>query len=418
VSRLSGTGNAIHHATVEPLATDLDPLWSVTVLPIRTILHPTDLSEESAGAFRLACALARHYEARLVLFTVYPRPLTGAEAVDRTRPDSIDEDLLNKLRGLNPDPSIRVEYQVAEGRTVEMILVAAEKDHADLIVLGTHGRSGLRRVLMGSVAEEVCRKANCPVMTVRGAIPPIPDITPTGTPVTAELPPEIEFGVGDPSRDVAIPLGAVTLQGTLRWAGKPRGVVVFAHGSGSSRHSPRNQFVAQILTNAGFATLLLDLLTEQEGEDRGNVFDTALLAARLAGAAEWVSCEPNTAGLPVGYFGASTGSAAALMAAASHPDRVSAVVSRGGRPDLASAALPAVHAPTLLIVGGDDEPVLTWNRDALTQLRYPKELAVIPRATHLFEEPGALAQVARLALDWFILHLTTGKKPSTDAPVG
>jgi putative phosphoribosyl transferase len=187
--------------------------------------------------------------------------------------------------------------------------------------------------------------------------------------------------------------------------------VVFAHGSGSSRHSPRNRFVASVLTDAGFATLLLDLLTAEEGEDRDNVFDIALLADRLSRAAEWVTCEPEMAGLPVGFFGASTGSAAALVAAASHPGRASAVVSRGGRPDLARDELPSVKAPTLLIVGGDDEPVLTWNRDALKRLTCPKELAVVPGATHLFEEPGALEQVAELARDWFARHLTAGKKP-------
>ncbi|MBA4190472.1 MAG: phosphoribosyl transferase [Planctomycetaceae bacterium] len=213
----------------------------------------------------------------------------------------------------------------------------------------------------------------------------------------------------DPSREVVIPLGAVTLRGTLQWAGQPRGVVLFAHGSGSSRHSPRNRFVARTLVEAGFATLLLDLLTETEGEDREKVFDIALLADRLAGAAEWIAEQPETAGLPVGYFGASTGSAAALMAAAAHPDRVSAVVSRGGRPDLAWDDLPSVRAATLLIVGGDDEPVLSWNRDALDQLGCRKELIVVPGATHLFEEPGTLEQVAELARDWFERHLTAGK---------
>lgn len=161
-----------------------------------------------------------------------------------------------------------------------------------------------------------------------------------------------------------------------------------------------------MLNGAGFATLLLDLLTERESEDSEKVFDTALWADRLAGAAEWVAREPETAGLPLGYFGASTGSAAALMAAASHPHRVSAVVSRGGRTDLAWNDLPLVHVPTLLIVGEDDEPVLTWNRDTFDRLTCPKELIVIPAATHLFEEPGALEQVAECARSWFDRHLT------------
>ncbi len=217
--------------------------------------------------------------------------------------------------------------------------------------------------------------------------------------------PTIGSGVCDPVREVAIPVGPNTLQGTLRWLGKPGGVVVFAHGSGSSRHSPRNQFVAGTLVEAGFATLLVDLLTIEEGEDRAKVFDVALLANRLAAAAEWVIREPEMAGLPVGYFGASTGSAAALIAAA-HTKLVSAVVSRGGRPDLAWDDLSSVRAPTLLIVGGNDEPVLSWNRDALEQLTCPKELAVVPGATHLFEEPGALEKVAGLARDWFTRHLS------------
>lgn len=351
-----------------------------------------------------------------MVLTVFPPSITGAEEVDRNRPDNIADDLLNKLRALNTDPAIRTEYQVAEGYTAEMILIAARKEQADLIVMGTHGRSGLRRVLMGSVAEEVSRQAPCPVMTVRGAISSAPDTSaPASEPADTGSTSEIDLGISDPSREVTIPLGAVSIAGTLRWLGQPRGVIVFAHGSGSSRHSPRNQFVAQILTNAGFATLLLDLLTEQESEDRSNVFDCALLASRLAGAAEWLARQPETVGLPVGFFGASTGSAAALLAAASHPNRVAAVVSRGGRPDLAWDELPGVQAPTLLIVGGDDEPVLTWNRDALAQLQCAKDIAVVPGATHLFEEPGTLQKVADLALDWFILHLATGKKPSTKA---
>jgi len=393
------------------------------MLPIRTVLHPTDLSEESAPALQLACALARDYGARLILLTAYPQPLTEAETVDRTRPDGIANDLLAKLRRLEVDPAVQVEYQVEEGRPADMILAVAGDRHADLIVMGTHGRSGVRRAIMGSVAEAVNRRATCPVATVRG------ELTSVFEPVTALVPDEVEreavaaavsegwhvTGEDDPSREVEIPVGPVTVRGTLRWSGKPRGVVVFAHGSGSSRHSPRNQFVAQVLTRAGFATLLMDLLTEQEGEDRDKVFDCALLADRLTWAAEWLGNEPEMAGLSVGYFGASTGSAAALMAAASHPQRVSAVVSRGGRPDLAWDDLPSVHAPTLLIVGGDDEPVLSWNRDALERLNCPKELAVVPGATHLFEEPGTLERVAELARDWFTRHLPTKEKPSETA---
>ncbi len=206
-------------------------------------------------------------------------------------------------------------------------------------------------------------------------------------------------------REVTIPTGRHALGGTLNWRGSPRGVVVFAHGSGSSRHSPRNRFVADTLLRGGFATLLLDLLTEEEAGDRDNVFDIALLASRVAVAVKWVAAEPETAGLPIGLFGASTGSAAALVAAATHPELVAAVVSRGGRPDLAWDDLLAVKAPTLLIVGGDDEPVLTLNRGAFDRLACPKELAVVPGATHLFEEVGTLEQVAELARIWFDRYL-------------
>jgi dienelactone hydrolase len=190
---------------------------------------------------------------------------------------------------------------------------------------------------------------------------------------------------------------------------KACGVVLFAHGSGSSRHSPRNRFVATKLREWGLATLLIDLLTpEEEAVDAGTArlrFDIGLLAERLAGATDWLGQDPDTGGLKVGYFGASTGGGAALVAAAGRPDVVGAVVSRGGRPDLAGPALPHVQAPTLLIVGGDDEPVVAMNQEALRHLRCEKRLEIVPGATHLFEEPGALEEVARLAGQWFRDHL-------------
>jgi putative phosphoribosyl transferase len=209
---------------------------------------------------------------------------------------------------------------------------------------------------------------------------------------------------------VEVQAGRVTLQGNLTVPDGPSGVVLFAHGSGSSRHSPRNRFVAQSLNEAGLATLLLDLLTADEeaidaysGHYR---FDIDLLAQRLAGAVDWLSQDTETADLPLGCFGASTGAAAALIAAAERPNRVGAVVSRGGRPDLAGPALGRVQAPTLLIVGGNDVAVIGLNRQAHDQLRTPrKELIVVPGATHLFEEPGALEEVARLASDWFTRYL-------------
>jgi len=184
-----------------------------------------------------------------------------------------------------------------------------------------------------------------------------------------------------------------------------KGIVVFAHGSGSSRLSPRNMFVARDLQNAGFGTLLFDLLTEAEAEDRNNVFDIPLLADRLLLATNWLTERTEVGDLPVGYFGASTGAAAALVAAAQSGAEVAAIVSRGGRPDLAGEALRRVTSPTLLIVGGDDLPTLAVNRDALAQLSCEKTLEIVPGATHLFEEPGTLEAVVRLARLWFGRHL-------------
>jgi putative phosphoribosyl transferase len=183
-------------------------------------------------------------------------------------------------------------------------------------------------------------------------------------------------------------------------------VVAFAHGSGSGRFSPRNQFVARELEKEGLATLLLDLLEEAEAEDRNKVFDIELLAERLQSAADWLKQARETASLPLGYFGASTGAGAALVAAARDPAAVAAVVSRGGRPDLAGDDLSAVQAPTLLIVGGNDGVVIELSENALRLMRCPKKLVIVPGATHLFEESGTLEEVARLAKEWFLHHLS------------
>lgn len=203
--------------------------------------------------------------------------------------------------------------------------------------------------------------------------------------------------------------GPVTVDGILGLPEQPRGVVLFAHGSGSSRLSPRNNAVADVLREAGLATLLIDLLTEEEevhdartGELR---FDIPLLAERLVGATRWLQGRPETAELPTGHFGASTGAAAALVAATEMPEAVGAVVSRGGRPDLAGDALERVKAPTLLIVGGLDHPVIEMNREALERLTGEKDLRIVEGASHLFEEPGTLDEVARLARDWLVTHL-------------
>ena len=200
---------------------------------------------------------------------------------------------------------------------------------------------------------------------------------------------------------VDVRIGNIRLLGILGLPPSLAGLVLFAHGSGSGRLSPRNTLVARALQQGGYATLLLDLLEEHEAEDRRKVFDIALLADRLLGAREWLGKEPLTRGLHVGYFGASTGAGAALQAAARKPEVVAAVVSRGGRPDLAAPYLPRVTAPTLLIVGGLDTPVIEMNEQAYQQLSCAKELVIVPGATHLFEEPGTLEQVAGLALGWF-----------------
>ncbi len=210
--------------------------------------------------------------------------------------------------------------------------------------------------------------------------------------------------------DVSVTLDqGVSTDAFLALPGEPKGLVVFAHGSGSGRNSPRNRFVADALNTAGLATLLLDLLTPQEealdrrtGELR---FDIALLARRLIGATEWVRSQPALSQYRLAYFGASTGAAAALVAAAIVPGEIFAVVSRGGRPDLAGQYLARVHAPTLLIVGGNDSEVLALNRRASARMTADRQIVVVPGATHLFEEPGALEEVARLSRYWFVRHL-------------
>jgi putative phosphoribosyl transferase len=210
---------------------------------------------------------------------------------------------------------------------------------------------------------------------------------------------------------VAIPADGVQLAGDLVVPPHARGVVVFAHGSGSGRFSPRNRAVAAVLNQAALATLLLDLLTaEEEAIDlrTGHLrFDVVLLGRRVIATVDWTASDVTAKHLPVGCFGASTGAAAALIAAAERPERVGAVVSRGGRPDLAGEALPRVTAPTLLIVGGNDPDVLQLNQQALAALAGEARLEIVPAATHLFEEPGALERVAALARDWFLQHLRT-----------
>ena len=209
--------------------------------------------------------------------------------------------------------------------------------------------------------------------------------------------------------EVTVVAGPVSLPGTLTVPGEPRGLVVFAHGSGSSRHSPRNRFVAEVLQRSGLGTVLFDLLTPAEEGSRAAVFDIELLADRLLHVSRWASTHPAGRERAQGFFGASTGAAAALWAAAEPDAAVAAVVSRGGRPDLAGPRLADVRAPTLLLVGGRDDVVLDLNRQAQARLRCENRLDVIPGATHLFEEPGALEQVAERARDWFVSHLRSSR---------
>jgi putative phosphoribosyl transferase len=216
-------------------------------------------------------------------------------------------------------------------------------------------------------------------------------------------------------QEVAIQSGRVRLEGQLGIPLSPLGMVIFAHGSGSGRFSPRNNFVARYLQQGRVATLLVDLLTPDEAEDRRKVFDIDLLADRVLSAKAWLEQDKRSKGLGIGYFGASTGAGAALQAAARDPSTIQAVVSRGGRPDLAEAHLPSVTAPTLLIVGGDDEPVIEMNRAAYRLLACPKRLVIVPGASHLFEEPGTLEQVAEHALAWFQQHFHPAAQGSTGA---
>ena len=217
------------------------------------------------------------------------------------------------------------------------------------------------------------------------------------------------------SYSVSIPIRGIYLNGDLVVPPLAEGIVLFAHGSGSSRFSPRNRAVATELNAAGFATLLLDLLTPSEERwDAASAalrFDVHLLARRLTAATDWLASRSETADLGIGYFGASTGAAAALIAAAHRQDIIRAIVSRGGRPDLAGPLLEKVPAPTLLIVGGDDAPVIEFNREAYHRLRGVKELRIIPKATHLFEEPGALEEVTRLARGWYRRYLPAAVPP-------
>jgi len=307
-----------------------------------------------------------------------------------------------------------VDDGLATGGTARAGLRAVRAHHPRRVVLAVPvGAPATVAALRDEADDVVCVLQPDPMWAV-GAW--YEDFSQTGDDELIEL---LAGSAGDPpssptsAREVRISIGANDeIVGDLRVPGPASGLVVFAHGSGSSRHSPRNRDVAAALNDRGLATLLLDLLTPGEALNRANVFDIPLLAERLVAATNWASTEPAVAKLPVGYFGASTGAGAALWAAAELGDRVRAVVSRGGRPDLATARLADVRAPVLLIVGGRDEVVLELNRDAQHRLRAHSELSIVPGATHLFEEHGALEEVSRLAAAWFEHHLARPTGPS------
>ncbi|MGY1682602.1 phosphoribosyltransferase family protein [Geodermatophilus sp. SYSU D01176] len=303
--------------------------------------------------------------------------------------------------------AVVVDDGVATGATARAACAVARAHGAERVVLAVPvGSPHALREIAPVVDEVVCLESPQRFAAVGQAYE---DFRPTEDEEVLELlrrPAPAPPGEGATPRDddVLADVGPAGLPGHLTVPGHAGGLVVFAHGSGSGRHSPRNRAVAEVLRCAGMATLLVDLLTPEEEAARGPVFDIELLAGRLAAVARWATAEPSCAGLPLGFFGASTGAAAALVAAA-RDEAVRAVVSRGGRPDLAGAALADVRAPTLLVVGGRDQQVLELNREAQARLRCPNRLAVVPGASHLFEEPGTLRAAAELARDWFATHL-------------
>ncbi len=351
--------------------------------------------------------------------TVRALGLTGADvaAVSRRAEDEL-ADYVHRYRG-------RRQAVDVSGRTVILVddgLATGHSAHAALLSLRARGARRLILAVPVAAAASVRELANLADAVVCVEQPEemwavgywYQDFAATSDAEVAAALDEVarqaqhSTSIASPKRgEVTIAADAASLGGERSVPAGARAVVAFAHGSGSSRHSPRNRAVAEALNDAGYATLLLDLLTEAEALDRRNVFDVPLLASRLIAASEWLGAQPDTAALPLAYFGASTGAAAALTAAASLGTRVGAVVSRGGRPDLA-VDLPLVTAPTLLIVGGADLQVLELNRLAQRKLRCPNEIAVVPGAGHLFEELGALERVSALAISWLDRSFVVG----------
>ena len=350
---------------------------------------------------------------------VQPQEIDRVEAHERAELD-------RRARALRGDrPTLRlagrtviiVDDGIATGSTARAALQVARAHGATCVVLASPvAAPDTIRALSGDADEIVCLETPPTFVAVgqwydnfsatsEDEVRALLDKTPDAAPAA-------DVANGDPHYDVEITTGAVTLPGDLNIPAHPVGVVIFVHGSGSSRHSPRNRFVADALNQVGLATLLFDLLTTEEELDRANVFDIDLLGRRLVDVTRWIHENPMTRALPIGYFGASTGAAAALWAAAEPEAPVRAIVSRGGRPDLAGARLAQVHAPTLLIVGSRDDLVIELNRDAGRKLSTEHRLDIVPGATHLFEEPGTLETVADLAGQWFTnrLRLASGKQ--------
>jgi putative phosphoribosyl transferase len=349
------------------------------------------------------------------------REIADVEAAERVQLDH----LVSQLRGGRPAvplagrTAVVVDDGIATGTTARAACAVARARGASRVVLAVPvGSAASAAALRGDVDEVICPHAPARFFAVGEWYGDFAQVT--DGEVAALLDKAAAHAGGgaadaDPA-GIAVEAGGVRLAGSLVIPDRAPGLVVFAHGSGSSRHSPRNQFVAAALNRAGLGTLLVDLLTADEAATRAYVFNIALLAARLTGITSWLGGQPATAGVPVGYFGASTGAAAALWAAADPSPPVAAIVSRGGRPDLAGRRLALVQAPTLLIVGGADEVVLDLNRQAQAQLRCESRIEVIPRATHLFEEPGALERVADLAAEWFTGHFETAGPPQGGTP--
>lgn len=323
---------------------------------------------------------------------------------------------VRRYRGARPIRSVEgrtvilVDDGVATGGTMRAAIEAVRRAGAGRVVVGVPVASPTSVAELRTLVDDlVVVQAEEPFFAVAQFYDEFPQISDDEVVrILSELDGSRSPGSRDRvQRTCDVDVGTVRLEGDLAIPPDARGVVLFAHGSGSSRLSPRNRSVARVLDQAGFATLLFDLLTVDEEADRANVFDIELLAERLAGATAWLERQPELHRRPIGYFGASTGAAAALVAAAELGERIGAVVSRGGRPDLAEASLADVVSPTLLIVGGEDHEVIALNRQAFAELRCERGLEVIAGATHLFPEPGALDRVASLAAEWFFRHLAT-----------